>query len=112
MKLDPADYGKPRDVHFNRANAALEQALRSDSYFATELDKLSPGVLQRVSAQGGRENPLNFVWHHHSENGVMRLVPKIQHTPGSIFWGTLHQDGRGGYSIWAIPNGAPPNRRG
>lgn len=41
----------------------------------------------------------------------MQLVPKSQHTPGSEFWGVLHPDNKGGYSEWAIPNGAPKNSK-
>ncbi|MGO9313235.1 MAG: HNH endonuclease [Syntrophobacteraceae bacterium] len=53
--------------------------------------------------------PSDWIWHHANETGVMQLVPEAQHTPGSAYWSTLHPSGRGGYSIWAIPAGAPPN---
>jgi hypothetical protein len=45
-------------------------------------------------------SPHNWVWHHDIGTGVMQLVPKAQHTPGSIFWNTLHPGGQGGMSIW------------
>jgi hypothetical protein len=109
MELDPADYGQSRRVHFNRANAALDAAIQSDPYFAARMDELSPGVAQRVSSAGGRMNPKDFVWHHDQDAGVMQLVPKTQHYSGSPWWPVLHPGGCGGYSIWAIPNGAPPN---
>ena len=109
MKLDASAFGRTDAVHFNRANAALDAALRGDSVFAAQMEQLSPGIAARVSSLGGRDNPFGFTWHHAQYPGVMQLVPTIQHTPGSIFWRTLHPDAgaAGGYSIWAIPAGAP-----
>jgi hypothetical protein len=43
--------------------------------------------------------------------GVMQLVPRDQHAPGSIFQGAFHPNGQGGYAEWAVPAGAPPNGR-
>lgn len=48
-----------------------------------------------------RTPPAGFTWHHAEEPGVMQLVPREQHEPGSIFQGALHPDGRGGFSKWA-----------
>ncbi|MGX9457027.1 HNH endonuclease [Photobacterium damselae subsp. damselae] len=70
-----------------------------------------------VSSIGGRAKPAGWTWEHAStstafgEQGIMRLVPTSQHTPGSDFWRVLHPDkgASGGYSEWAIPNGAPKN---
>jgi hypothetical protein len=115
MTLDPADIGRSRSVHFNRANAALDNALRADSEFAGMMDELIPGVADDVARAGGRQTPEGWTWHHtpaaHAEKqqGVMRLVPEAQHTSGSPFWDVLHPNGAGGYSEWAIPAGAPPN---
>ena len=116
-KLNKTDFGKSRDVHFNRANAALDKALKSDAEFARTMETLIPGVHSSVSSVGGRATPKGWTWEHAStstasgQQGVMRLVPTSQHTPGSPFWRVLHPDqgARGGYSEWAIPNGAPKN---
>ncbi len=70
-----------------------------------------------VSSIGGRAKPADWTWEHAStstafgEQGIMRLVPTSQHTPGSDFWRVLHPDkgASGGYSEWAIPNSAPKN---
>ena len=109
MTLDAGDFGRRRKVHFNRANKALHEALQSDPGLAAALDKLIPGVLEAVSDRGGRETPEGWLWQHDKAPGEMQLVPEDQHTPGSVFWDTLHPGGTGGYSDWAIPNGAPPN---
>jgi len=55
-----------------------------------------------------------YVWHHATidqagEPGHLDLVPKVQHTEGSPEWDHLHPGGKGGYSEWAIPAGAPKN---
>jgi RHS repeat-associated protein len=109
MELDPVDLGRSRSVHFNRANAALSAAIDSDPEFAQMMEDLIPGSRQSVSSVGGRATPTDWVWHHAVESGRMQLVPISQHTPGSIFWEAFHPGGRGGYSLWAIPAGAPKN---
>ena len=79
------------------------------------MDDLIQGVHDSVSSVGGRHRPADWTWHHvpssaaDSRMGVMQLVPREQHAPGSIFQGRLHPNGQGGYSEWAIPAGAPPN---
>ncbi len=116
-KLNLADFGKSRPVHFNRANVALDNALTSDAAFADMLDELIPGVKSSVSSVGGRATPTGWTWEHASsstasgQQGIMRLVPTTQHTPGSQWWRVLHPDSgaAGGYSEWAIPAGAPKN---
>ncbi len=117
MTLDRADFGTSREVHFNRANAALDAEMKSDPRFAAMMEELIPGAQQAVSRSGGRENPPDWTWEHAStsrtggQEGVMRLVPTYEHTPGSVWWRTLHPDpgASGGYSEWAIPAGARKN---
>jgi len=72
--------------------------------------ELIPGVTERVSKKGGRDTPDGWTWHHDVEPGTMQLVPTAQHTSGSIFWRTFHPDGKGGYSRWARPAGAPARK--
>jgi hypothetical protein len=107
MKLDASDYGRSRSVHFNRANAALDQALNSDPELAAQMETMIPGIRDSVSSTGGRVTPDGWVWHHSPDSGIMQLVPQTEHTPGSIYWMTLHPNNRGGYAIWAVPAGAP-----
>jgi filamentous hemagglutinin len=66
---------------------------------------------------GWDKPPSGWVWQHATidqaagSSGVLQLVPKPQHTPGSPFWQLLHPlpGGGDGYTEWAIPAGAPPN---
>ncbi len=111
--LDPKDYGTSDDIHFNRANEALHKAILADPEFAAMMEKLIPGVTEMVSSKGGRENPDGYTWHHESTPGLMRLVPRDQHTSGSTFWNALHPDPkrRGGYALWAIPAGAVERKK-
>ena len=117
MELNPVDFGRSRSVHFNRANAALSEKLSSDARFAAQIEDLIPGAKDAVARFGGRQTPINWTWEHAGTStaggreGVMRLVPTSQHTPGSPWWRILHPDhgARGGYAEWAIPNGAPRN---
>jgi YD repeat-containing protein len=118
MQLNPADFGRSRAVHFNRANTALDDALGSDIDMLTLFEGEVPGIGVSIARTGGRETPSGWTWEHASTStaggqaGVMRLVPSEQHTPGSPWWRALHPDpgARGGYSEWAIPAGAPRNR--
>ncbi|WP_460951454.1 hypothetical protein AB6N16_00815 [Pseudomonas marginalis] len=115
--LNPADFGRSRDVHFNRSNAALDNALSMDSAFAQMMETLIPNIKSSVSKVGGRQTPSGWTWEHASsstafnQEGIMRLVPTAQHTPSSPWWRVLHPDAgaAGGYSEWAIPRGAPKN---
>ena len=118
MDLRLADVGRSRTVHYNRANGALDEVLRSDAEMLALFESQVPGIGNSVARTGGRETPFGWTWEHASTSttggraGVMRLVPTEQHTPGSAWWRVLHPDSgvRGGYSEWAIPAGAPKNR--
>jgi hypothetical protein len=113
-RLSASDLGKAREVHFNRANAALDKAMASDPDFASSMEELSPGIGDRVSSVGRRRNPEGWTWHHATTEqgrgpGMMQLVPTGQHSPGSAWWALLHplQGFGGGYAEWAKPAGAP-----
>jgi hypothetical protein len=117
MQLPPEEFGQSREVHFNRANAALDRAMMADSEFAKTMEDLIPGCGASVCTFGGRRTPIGWTWEHASSStadgrqGIMRLVPTSQHSPGSPFWRVLHPDegAAGGYSEWAVPAGAPSN---
>ena len=114
MRLEPTDLGRSRSVHFNRANASLDDAMRGDPPFSQQMNELSPGASDRVSSDGGRRTPHDYTWHHATSaqgggDGAMQLVPTPQHQPGSPFQPVIHPGNAGGYSEWGIPNGAPPN---
>lgn len=109
MRLNPADLGKSRSVHFNRANAALDRAIQSAPAFAALMEEMIPGVGKSVSSAGGRTSPPGWVWHHAQEAGVMHLVPEAQHTPGSKFWDTVHPGGAAAIQLGRFQPGAPKN---
>jgi hypothetical protein len=99
MKLTPAQYGLPRRQHFEIARQTLRAAMLE-----------TPELVTLVGGPGGwGEPPVGWTWHHDIQVGIMQLVPRVQHTPGSPFWGVFHPGGVGGYSAWAIPAGAPRN---
>jgi hypothetical protein len=85
----------PRGAH---ANLAVFCAATLIPYSEMVSESLEPHVASRADLQRGRDSQM------------MRLVPREEHTPGSDFWTSLHPNGYGGYSEWAIPNGARPNR--
>jgi hypothetical protein len=107
MQLAPSEFGLNRMRHFRIANQALAEARVAN----TELAQLVPQASVRGTAPSG------WVWQHATTEqgagraGILQLVPKAQHTPGSPFWRTLHPlpNGGGGYAEWAIPAGAPRN---
>ncbi|WP_373875659.1 HNH endonuclease [Budvicia aquatica] len=94
MQLDPVDYGKSRKIHFGRGNKSLDEAMNNDPDFADKMEELMPGVQESVAKKGKRETPDGWTWAHasttteHGQTGIVRLVPSVQHTSGSPFWGT------------------------
>lgn len=117
--LERGVWGKGEAVHFNRASAALEAKMQANPMFAGLMEDAVPGIGKAVSKMGGRNvRRLGWTWEHASSStaqgrfGVMRLVPRAQHTPGSRWWRVMHPDegAAGGYSEWARPAGAPPRK--
>jgi len=106
MQLDVTQLGL-RDVqHFQIANQALE-AERA----------VNPALAELVPPpQSSTRPPADWTWQHATieqgggQAGIMQLVPRWQHTPGSPFWPLLHPlpNGAGGYAQWAVPAGARP----
>ena len=116
-QLAVVEFGQSRKVHFRICNEALGKAMKANPEFAELMRRLIPGIDERISSVDGRKNPIGWTWEHASTStagrrkGIMRLVPKVQHTSGSRWWRALHPDpgASGGYAEWAIPNGAPEN---
>jgi hypothetical protein len=100
-KLSPTSYpGVSRGAHFQEANEALLQAMEGDAAFARDVQSLGINVQRTPSGMAPRTSPADWTWHHTEHPGVMQLVPRAQHQPGSIFQDALHPSGQGGYSIW------------
>jgi hypothetical protein len=100
MKLKLTSLRRPRRRHFQEANEALLGAMESDPDFARALQQLKITLHRTPTGLAPRTPPAGWTWHHAKEQGVMQLVPRSQHEPGTIFRGVLHPKGRGGYSKW------------
>ena len=81
--------------HFKAANTALEAGMSGET-----MSQLGISIPRSSTGSILGKSPTNWVWHHSTTPGVMQLVPKVQHTTGSIFWETMHPLGRGGMSLW------------
>jgi hypothetical protein len=74
--------------------------MATDTTFASNMSELGVNIPRSSTGAIRGLSPVNWVWHHDIEAGVMQLVPKIQHTITSPFWETLHPGGIGGFAIW------------
>jgi hypothetical protein len=95
--------GRSRGYHNQQANRALLESMKADPEFAKSMENLIPNLSEQLTGPRGgvsRMPPSGWTWHHATETGAMQLVPSIQHTPGSIWWNTLHPSGLGGYALW------------
>jgi len=92
--------GVSRGRHFQEANESLLKAMESDKEFAQNMKELGINLERTPTELAPRQPPTGWTWHHELEDGLMRLVPRSQHTPGSEFWKILHPDGYGGYAVW------------
>ncbi|WP_374243821.1 RHS repeat-associated core domain-containing protein [Zoogloea sp.] len=85
-----------RPEHFKAANSVLESAIKSDTSFARIAKNLGIAV-----PTDRRTSPANWTWHHVPDRpGIMQLVPRSQHSWGSVQQRLLHPGGKGGFSIW------------
>lgn len=89
-----------RGLHFREANEALLNAMGSDAALAKSMGGLGINVSRSTTGLAPRTSPADWTWHHAPEAGVMQLVPRAQHAPGSIFQGAFRPDGKGGFSKW------------
>jgi hypothetical protein len=72
---------------------ALREALGAN-FEGTILDRSGSGRVLGSSPEG-------WTWHHVVDRpGVLQLVPRSQHAPGSIWQDLLHPGGVGGFSLW------------
>jgi hypothetical protein len=94
--------GRSREFHYQQANMAIIKVMDGDPAFAKQMDTLIPGIRRQIVGPESfiRSAPAGWTWHHHVDEGVMQLVPRIQHrAPGQLQqW--FHPDGRGGMDKW------------
>lgn len=99
-KLNPKSYVDSHQAHFQEANGSLLQAIEGDAAFAGDMQSLGINLQRTPTGLAPRTSQSGWAWHHPEEPGVMQLVPRSQHQPGSVFEDALHPDGKGGYSTW------------
>ena len=100
-RLNASSYaGVSRAAHFQEANEALLTAMEGDSEFAQMMQGAGVNLDRTATGLAPRTPPAGWTRHHAEDAGVMQLVPRTQHTPGSIFWNTLHPGGQGGCARW------------
>ena len=92
--------GAFRAAHFQEANGALLQAMEGSTEVAARMQGLGINVQRTATGLAPRQSPAGWTWHDAPEPGVMQLVPRTQHAPGSIFQQTLHPGGQGGMATW------------
>ncbi len=101
MRLAPTSYpGVRRDLHYQEANEALLQAMEGDAAFAQAMQNHGINLRRTPRGLAPQDAPDGFSWHHADEPGVMQLVPRSQHDPGTIFQKVLHPNAKGGFSRW------------
>lgn len=100
-KLSAGSYpGISRAAHFQEANGALLSTMEADSQFAQMMRDVGVNLERTTTGLAPRGAPDGWSWHHAQEPGLMQLVPREQHAPGSAFQYLLHPDGQGGYARW------------
>jgi hypothetical protein len=85
--------GLSRGAHFQIADRQLLQAMNDDPEFADMMEELSPGIRDELTRPSGgisRSSPAGWTWHHAMDEGVMELVPRIQHQASGPIQKVLH----------------------
>ena len=102
-KIEPTGFGS-RPAHFGAANEALLRGMAQDPGLAAGIRSLIPDFETSTLTPSGRVlgvSPPGWTWHHvPGRPGVLQLVPRIQHTNGSLFQPLLHPNGIGGFAEW------------
>lgn len=101
-KISSEIFSKGYYSHFKAANTALSEASSSNPGLANQFSNLGINVPLTKAGSIAPKSPMNWVWHHDVNIGILQLVPKAQHATGSLFWRTLHPGGVGGMSIWGL----------
>lgn len=104
VELPPSAYrGQLEPAHFAAANQRLLARMRAGPEYGALMREVVPGI-DTVLTRAGRArgvSPPGWTWHHHAtDRGVMELVPRVQHDPGSEWQAVLHPGLSGGMSAW------------
>jgi RHS repeat-associated protein len=90
--------------HFADANEQLLKAMADPETANALRSTLGTDFEGSIVSQSGAVrgvSPSEWSWHHVPDQpGLLQLVPRFQHAPGSAWQGLLHPGGVGGMSIW------------
>jgi RHS repeat-associated protein len=94
--------GRSRGYHFQQANTSLLQTMNEDPVYGQQIESLIPDIRQQLILPRSisREPPAGWTWHHQSQEGIMQLVPRVQHEAAGPLQRLLHPNGQGGMSTW------------
>jgi len=93
-----------RASYFESANRALLEDMAASPDLARAINTLVPELEHSVITVSGQVrgiSPPGWTWHHApGKPGVMQLVPRTQHRPGSAHQPILHPNKSGGHNEW------------
>lgn len=102
-RLPSTDYpGQSRSFHFQQANRQLIEAMDADPQIARQIESLIPNIRSQLikPRSYSRQSPAGWTWHHHSDTGVLELIPRVQHEAAGPLQHLLHPGGQGGMNTW------------
>jgi hypothetical protein len=91
-------------AHFAEANQQLLKSMADPDLAAALRQTLGATFEGSILSPSGRvlgSSPAGWTWHHVVDQpGVLQLVPRAQHAPGSAWQSLLHPGGEGGMTLW------------
>jgi len=91
-------------AHFAEANQQLLKSMADPDLAAALRQTLGANFEGSILSSSGRvlgSSPAGWTWHHVVDQpGVLHLVPRAQHAPGSAWQWLLHPGGEGGMTLW------------
>jgi hypothetical protein len=91
-------------AHVAEANEQLLQSMADPALARALRSTLGANFESTILSPSGRvlgSSPQGWTWHHVPDQaGVLQLVPRSQHAPGSAWQSVLHPGGEGGMAKW------------
>lgn len=96
--LDKSEYLKSDGVQFRKANKALLQSMEDNPSLKKKLLSAHPEEFgEWLNNPNTSVSPGGFTWHHFEDEGVLKLVDRLDHRNNFSIY---HPTGRGGREIW------------